>query len=210
MLIQGLDISRPSHACIKIINASGKVFYIDPFQLQTSERADYLFITHEHYDHCSVADIRKIIKPDTIIVTVPDCQSKVAGLPVKEVKLVKPGDSFKLPHCDVQVLPAYNLKSHFHLKDNQWVGFAIRIDGKVLYHVGDSDAIPELKNLKGIDVLFIPVSGHYVMSAEEAAQLVNFLKPKVAIPIHYGAIIGTKEDAERFKSLVQGTEVIIL
>ncbi len=210
MQIQGLEVSKPAHSCIKIITSSGKVIYFDPFQLQATERADYIFITHEHYDHCSVADIRKIIKSDTVIITVPDCQSKVAGLPIKEVKLVKPGDSFRLPHCDVQVVPAYNLKSQFHLKDNQWVGFVVRIDGKLIYHPGDSDVIPEMKNLRGLDIMFVPVSGHYVMSAQEAAQLVNLLKPKVAIPIHYGAIIGTQQDAETFKSLVQGSEVIIL
>jgi len=211
MNILDLEITRPAHACIKVITNTHHVIYFDPFNLTEGEKADYLFISHEHYDHCSVADIKKIIKPETIIITVPDCQSKLAGLPVKEVKLVKPGDAFKLPHCDVQVLPAYNINKHFHMKDNEWVGFAVRIDGKIIYHTGDTDVIPEMKNLKGIDILLVPVSGTYVMNAQEAAQLVNFLKPKVAIPIHYGSgVAGTQEDAEKFKSLVKDVNVIIL
>jgi L-ascorbate metabolism protein UlaG (beta-lactamase superfamily) len=209
MLVENLDIVRIAHSCFKI-TTNGKYIYFDPFQIQSGEKADYIFISHEHHDHCSIADIKKIIKPETIVITVPDCQSKLAGLPVKEVKLVKPGDSFRLPHCDVQVLPAYTVKTHFHHRDNYWVGFAVRIDGKIVYHTGDSDVIPEMKNLKGIDVMLVPVSGQIVMTAAEAAQLVNFLKPKVAIPMHYGAILGTQQDAELFKSLVQGSEVILL
>lgn len=209
MLIEGLDITRPAHACIKIISQTKRVFYFDPFQISHGEKADYIFITHEHYDHCSIADIRKIIKPETIIVTVPDCQSKIAGLPVKEVKLVKPGDQFKLPHCDVMVVPAYNVNKRFHLKENQWVGFIVRIDSKVMYHMGDTDIIPEMKSLSGIDIAFVPVSGMYVMSPQEAAQIINFLKPKIAIPIHYGAVIGTNEDAEKFRSLVSGTVILL-
>lgn len=210
MLIEGLDIARIAHSCIKIIS-SNKVIYFDPFQIQSGEKADLIFISHEHYDHCSVADIRKIIKPETVIITVADCQSKLAGLPVKGVQLVKPGDKFSVQGLDVVVVPAYNLSKHFHMKDNQWVGFVVRIDGKTIYHAGDSDVIMEMKSLVNLDVIFIPVSGHFTMNAKEAAQLINFLKPKVAIPIHYGAgVVGTQEDAEMFKSLVKNVNVIIL
>jgi len=210
MLIEGVDITRPSHASIKIITPAQHYIYIDPFQIQEGEKADYLFITHEHYDHCSIADIKKIIKPETIVITVPDCQSKLAGLPIKEVKLVKPGDYLHLPYTEVQVLPAYTVKTHFHHRDNQWVGFAIRINGKIYYYVGDSDVIPEMKNLQGIDVMFVPVAGQITMDAKEAAQLVNYLKPKITIPVGYGSVMGTQQDAEMFKSLVQGSNVILL
>jgi L-ascorbate metabolism protein UlaG (beta-lactamase superfamily) len=211
MNILGLEIQRIAHSCIKVITNSGRVIYFDPFKIESGEKADYIFISHEHYDHCSVVDIKKIIKPETIIITVPDCQSKLAGLPVKKVHLVKPGDAFRTEHFDAKVVPAYNISKHFHLKDNAWVGFVVRIDGKILYHVGDSDVVPEMRSLSGIDVMFVPVSGEFVMDSKQAANLVNAIKPKVAIPIHYGAgVVGTQQDAENFKSLVNGSQVIIL
>lgn len=210
MLIEGLEIQRIAHSCIKIIS-KGKVIYFDPFKIDSGEKADLIFISHEHYDHCSVADIRKIIKPETVIITVADCQSKLAGLLVKGVQLVKPGDKFSIQNIEVVVVPAYNLTKHFHMKDNQWVGFVVKIDGKTVYHAGDSDVVVEMKSLVNLDVIFIPVSGHFTMNAKEAAQLINFLKPKVAIPIHYGAgVVGTQQDADVFKSLVKNVNVIIL
>lgn len=211
MIYEGLNIKRNAHSSIKIVTPSQRVIYIDPFQIQDDEKADYILITHEHYDHCSVADIRKIIDKNTIIITVPDCQSKLAGMPVKAVKLVKPGDKFSTPHFDVAVVPAYNQRKNYHLKEHQWVGFILRINGKTLYHMGDSDVIAEMKSLVNLDVIFVPVSGQFTMDAKEAAQLINFLKPKVAIPMHYGAgVVGTLHDAEEFKSLVKGVNVVIL
>ena len=211
MIIEGLDITRTAHSSIRIVTSSRRVIYIDPFQVQENDKADYIFITHEHYDHCSIADIQKIIKPETIIITVPDCQSKLSGMRVKGIQLVKPGDKFSTPHFEVMVVPAYNQHSHFHMKDHQWVGFILKIDGKTLYHMGDSDVIAEMKSLINLNVIFIPVSGQFTMNAKEAAQLINFLKPKVAIPIHYGAgIVGTLHDAEEFKSLVKNVNVVLL
>lgn len=211
MLIENLEIQRVAHSCVKIITSSRKVIYIDPFQISSGEPADYIFITHQHYDHCSVADIKKIIKPETVVVSVPDCQSKLAGFKFKESRLVKPGDSGKLADLDFQAVPAYNLSKHFHLKEQQWVGFILRVDGKLLYHTGDSDIIPEMKNLTGLNVMFVPVSGDFVMTSSDAARIVNFLKPKVAIPIHYGTeVAGKQEDAEMFKKLVTESEVVIL
>lgn len=210
MIVENIDVTRIAHSCIKIITKNNKVIYFDPFQVQSGEKADYIFITHEHYDHCSIADIKKIITTNTIIITVPDCQSKLAGLPFKDMKLVKPGDHFKLNDLEVQVVPAYNTNNHFHMKENHWVGFVVRIDGKLVYHTGDTDVIPEMKNFKGIDVIFVPVSGTYVMNPKEAAELVNYLKPKTAVPIHYGAIVGSNQDAETFKSLLKDVNVVIL
>ncbi len=208
MLIENLEITRISHACFKII--TDKVIYFDPFQINEGEKADYIFVSHEHYDHCSIADIKKIIKPETIIITVPDCQSKLSGMPVKAVKLINPGDVFELNSLKVQVVPAYNIGKQFHPKEQLWVGFIVNIKGKLVYHTGDSDVIPEMKGLKGLDVMFIPVSGEFVMNAEEAANLVNLIKPKTAIPMHYGSgVVGTQEDADKFKSLAQ-VNVIIL
>jgi len=209
MIVENLEITRIAHACIKIVTSKQKVIYFDPYQVQ-EDKADYIFVTHEHYDHCSVADIKKIVKAETVIITVPDCQSKVAGLPIKDVKLVNPGDKLNIDDLEVQVVPAYNTNKHFHPKEQDWVGFVVKVDGKLVYHTGDSDNIPEMKKLTGLDVIFVPVSGTYVMDPTEAAEIINILKPKTAVPIHYGAgVAGTKEDAEKFKSLVHGNVVIL-
>lgn len=208
MLIEDLEITRISHACFKII--ANKVIYFDPFQITEEEKADYIFVSHPHYDHCSVSDIKKIIKPETVIITVADCQSKLAGLPVKDVKLINPNDKFNLDDLEVQVVPAYNIGKPFHPKEQNWVGFIVKINNKLVYHTGDSDVIPEMKKLINLDIILIPVSGEYVMNAEEAAILVNEIKPKTAIPMHYGSgVVGTQEDADKFKSLVQGNVVIL-
>ena len=106
------------NTAIEVITKANKFIYFDPFQIQSGEKADYIFISHEHYDHCSIADIRKIVKPETIVITVPDCQSKFSGITVKSVKLVNPGDHFKLDDLEIQVVPAYNTKGHFHMRDN--------------------------------------------------------------------------------------------
>ncbi|PIN86596.1 Zn-dependent hydrolase [Candidatus Woesearchaeota archaeon CG10_big_fil_rev_8_21_14_0_10_44_13] len=180
-----------------------KTIYIDPFKISGSEKADIILITHEHSDHCSIEDIKKIIKPETIIVTVPDCQSKLSGMEIANVTLVKPGNRLNIKGTLIETVPAYNLNKKFHPKENEWVGYIITINGKRIYHAGDTDYIPEMKNLKNIDIAMVPVSGTYVMSPSEAAMAVNDFRPKVAIPMHYGGIIGTKEDAEKFRSLAK-------
>ncbi|MFC1728373.1 MBL fold metallo-hydrolase [Nanoarchaeota archaeon] len=207
MNVLGLDLTHTGHAGFMI--KTDKVIYFDPYQIQTNEKADIIFISHEHYDHCSIADINNIIKPSTVIVTVPDCQSKLAGLPIANVTLVKPGDKLNIQGLAVEVVPAYNLNKQFHPFDNQWVGFVVTINGVRVYHAGDTDLIPEMRNLVDIGIALVPVSGEYVMTAQEAANAVNLFRPKVAIPMHYGAgVAGTKEDAEKFKSLAQ-VEVVL-
>jgi L-ascorbate metabolism protein UlaG (beta-lactamase superfamily) len=196
------------HAAFRI--SAGKIIYIDPFQLKDhSKTADIIFITHEHFDHCSVDDIAKLATPETIIVTVPDCQSKLSGLQFKDFVLVEPDKEYIVEGIKIQTIPAYNLDKDFHPKDNDWVGFIITIAGKRIYHAGDTDAIPEMNSLRDIDFALVPVSGKYVMTAEEAAKAVNRFKPKVAIPMHYGAIVGDSSDADKFKELCE-VEVRIL
>ena len=201
---EGVSIVKLAHDCFKI--KYKKVVYIDPFQIDVnSEKADLILISHEHYDHCNPPDIKKIATKNTIILTVADCQSKLSGLDVKSVTLVEPGNKVKLLDLTIEVVPAYNInkfrsfKIPFHPKENQWVGFVITINNKRIYHTGDTDKIPEMSNLKNIDVAFLPVSGTYVMTAIEAAEACKLINPKLAIPMHYGAIIGTLNDAETFK-----------
>ncbi len=197
MEIEGVNIEWLGHAGFKVKN--DRVIYTDPFRIEGGEKADLILLSHEHFDHCSVEDIKKIIKPETIIVTVPDCQSKLSGLEIANVTLVRPGDKVNVQGTEIEAVAAYNKDKQFHPKENEWVGFVFRVNGKRIYHAGDTDHIPEMNSLKDIDIALVPVCGTYVMTAEEAAEAVNSVRPKVAIPMHYGSVVGKKEDAERFR-----------
>ena len=210
---RGLKISWLGHDSFRIKN--GKTVIIDPFKLRpTSEKADILLITHEHYDHLSIDDIRKVVNENTTVVTIPAVKKELSSLKVKDVKVVKPGDKLKLGAVSIDVVPAYNLNKFrepgkvFHPKEDGKAGYIIGIKGVRIYHAGDTDAIPEMKGLKP-DVALLPVSGTYVMTPGEAAQAVKMVEPKLAIPMHYGVIVGSEQDAQKFKQLVT-VEVQIL
>lgn len=195
---EGISIDRINHDCFKI--KKDLVLYIDPYKVSAdAETADLVLITHNHYDHCSPGDVSRVSDNNTIIVTVADCQSKLSNLNVKNITLVEPGNKLEVKGLKVEVVPAYNTDKPFHPQDNKWVGFIIGIDGKRIYHTGDSDFIPEMKKLKDIDVALMPVSGKYVMTALEAVAACQHIKPKLAIPMHYGSIVGSEQDAKSFK-----------
>jgi L-ascorbate metabolism protein UlaG (beta-lactamase superfamily) len=191
------DIKWFGHSGFKILS-QGKVIYIDPFKLSSSEPADLILITHEHYDHCSGDDIAKIQRDDTQIVAAQECKPKLKG----DVRLVKPGDNLEVRGIKIEVVPAYNIGKDFHPKEDNKVGFVLDLEGERIYHAGDTDLIPEMNNIK-CDIAILPVSGTYVMTAEEAAQAADILNPKVAIPMHYGEIVGSLSDAQRFKELAK-------
>lgn len=206
-----------------------KVIYIDPWKLKDGEPADIILITHDHYDHCCPEDVQKILKPDTVIVTTPDAAAKFKG----NVKTVKPGDKLTVDGVPIEAVHAYNARKQFHPKKQMGVGYIVTVVKKRLmgvggafiheggepppvsfkeavriYHLGDTDFIPEMQNIKA-DIALVPVGGTYTMDAEEAAKAVNSFMPKVAIPMHWGEIVGSEKDAQRFKELAQ-CEVKIL
>jgi L-ascorbate metabolism protein UlaG (beta-lactamase superfamily) len=179
---------------------------IDPFQITTTRPADLILITHEHFDHCSPEDVAKIQRKATTIVTDAVSAKKLKG----DVRVVAPGDSLQVSGVDIQVGPAYNTNKDFHPKKAAMLSFVVSMDGVRYYHAGDTDYIPEMRELR-VDVAFLPVSGTYVMTAEEAIQAARAIKPGLAIPMHYGAIVGSEDDALRFKKALQGEiEVAIL
>jgi len=214
--IESLKISRICHSCFRL-EGSGKVIYIDPFRIENNGKADIIIITHQHFDHCSPPDIQKLIKPGTLIIIPPECQSKLAGMET-EFRLVEPGDNMEIDGIRLSIVPAYNTNKFirpmipFHPKEDGKIGVVIEIDGKRIYHAGDTDAIPEMNELKDIDVAMVPVGGTYTMDADEAADAVNnMIRPKAVIPMHYGSgVVGTKADAERFRSLVKDAFVKML
>lgn len=199
---KGLKISWLGHAGFRI--SDSKAVYIDPYQITGEGEADLLLITHEHFDHLSLDDVKKVVSEKTVVVTTPMAKPQLAGLRVKEVKTVKPGDRVDVEGVIVEAIPAYNLNKFrspgqvFHPKEDGKVGFVLTLQETKIYHAGDTDVVPEMSAIQP-DVALLPVSGTYVMTAKEAAEAVRLLKPKLAIPMHYGSIVGDLEDAEKFK-----------
>jgi L-ascorbate metabolism protein UlaG (beta-lactamase superfamily) len=193
------------HDTFKIIGE--KVIFTDPFKIKKKDAADIILITHDHYDHCSLEDIKKIQGPNTTIVATADCAKKLSG----SIKVVKPGDKINVSGIEIEAVPSYNTNKQFHTKDKGWVGYIFTISKQRIYIAGDTDYIPEMKTFKDIDIALLPVSGTYVMTAEEAVQAALDIKPKIAIPMHYGSIVGDKNDAKRFADALKGKiEVVIL
>lgn len=174
-----------------------KIIYVDPWKIRSgAPKADLILITHDHYDHFSKPDVDKIRKDSTSVVTIATVAASLKG----NVHVVKPGDSITVQGVGIQAVPAYNIGKQFHPKAAGYVGFVIQTGGHTIYIAGDSDLTPEMKSVRA-DVALLPVGGKYTMTAEEAAQAANAIQPKLAIPLHYGDIVGSKADAERFRSL---------
>ena len=182
------------------------VIYFDPYEINEGAAADIILISHEHFDHCSPGDVAKIQNDETVIVSDKASATKLKG----EVKTMEPGDRLSVKGVEVEAVPAYNLNKQFHPKNAGMLGFVVNIGGVRLYHAGDTDFIPEMNEIE-TDIALLPVSGTYVMTAAEAVEAALAIKPKVAIPMHYGAIVGDKSDAEHFRDRLAGKmEVVIL
>ena len=199
---------------------NSRIIYIDPYNIrEDSKKADVILLTHSHYDHCSIEDMNKIIKDGTRIVMTADCQSNIArfDVPIK-MEVIGPGQEINLLGMKISAVPSYNVDKHFHSKEEHWVGYLIKIGKVLIYHAGDSDLIPEMHKLtghkkRGVDfVALLPIGGRFTMSAEEAAEAAKIIKPTIAIPMHYGSIVGSQEDAEEFAELCKeyGIETKIL
>ena len=186
-----------------VINAE-KVIYIDPFRIkQNYENADIILITHDHYDHYSEEDIQKVKKEDTIIVIPEDLLENVQklGFVKDNIIVVKPNEKYTVENITIETIPAYNINKNFHPKENNWLGYILTIEDIKYYIAGDTDITDENKEVK-CDVALVPIGGTYTMDYKEAAELINFIKPKFAIPTHYGEIVGKKEDAIEFVKLI--------
>jgi L-ascorbate metabolism protein UlaG (beta-lactamase superfamily) len=196
------NITWLGHDAFKI--KDDKVIYIDPLELEDGEPADLILITHDHYDHCSPQDIAKILTDETEIITIAACAKKLGG----RVHRVKPGDRLTVKGVDIEVVSAYNTNKRFHPQGAGHVGFVVTVGGQRIYHAGDTDYIPGMQKIKA-DIALLPVCGVYVMTAEEAAKAAEAIQPKVAVPMHYGSMVGSAQDAQRFKKLCS-VEVQIL
>ena len=197
------NITVNIHSSIRIQDGD-RVIYIDPFRISgTQGDADFILITHDHYDHFSPEDIRKVANRDTILV-VPGIMmgkaSEVAGL-VGDIRMVKPEEIGDIGGLAYETVPAYNTGKAFHQKSAGWVGYILTVNDTRIYIAGDTDRTPESESVN-CDIAMIPIGGTFTMDAREAAELVNRIKPQVAIPIHYGSVAGSKGDEDVFRKLV--------
>ena len=202
---KNIEICMIAHASAKIKNKL--TIYIDPYagsEKDYDEKADIIFITHEHYDHCDPQKVKLIAKEDTtIIASKGECEDKLKEIESKKI-FVKEGEEFEVKGVKVRVVPAYNLNKPYHPR-GLGVGYIINIEGIKIYHTGDSDFIPEMRRLgrENIDIALLPISGTYVMNEEEAYELAVEIKPKLVIPIHYNYLKGLEKDPRKFKSMLE-------
>ncbi|MGA7277332.1 MAG: MBL fold metallo-hydrolase [Desulfocapsaceae bacterium] len=189
-----------------MIKADDKIVVIDPYQVALAEPADVLLITHAHYDHCSMKDIEKLQTDSTVIVTEPESARQLSG----DIRIMKPGDALEVNGIKIEAVAAYNTDKKFHPKEKNWLGFIVTLGGCRIYHAGDTDLIEEMADLH-VDIALLPVSGTYVMTAEEAVEAAKRIKPKIAIPMHYDSLVGSEVDAKTFaKGLEEICEVKII
>jgi len=212
MQIGNIEIEYKGHAGFLIIGG-GKNIYIDPYKLPAgagNEKADIVLLTHSHYDHCSIEDLSRIMKDGTVVICPADCSSKLTRLREKiDIRVMEPGQEIEVENIKVKVVPAYNVGKEFHPKNEYWNGYVLDVEGVKIYHAGDTDLIPEMQNLSDMNIglALLPVGGTYTMNADEAARAAILVKPKKAVPMHYGSIVGTREDAEKFVDLCKGEGV---
>lgn len=197
-----IEVVWLGHAGI-MIRCNARILYIDPWKVsRSSPQADIILLTHDHYDHYSPEDIALLKRDSTRV---------VAPMPAPEATdVIGPGGRLALGEVTVKAVPAYNIAKGFHPRANGWLGYVVEIGGRRIYHAGDTDRIPEMDGLN-VDLALIPVGGTYTMDARDAALAAEDIKAGVAIPIHFGDIVGTREDAERFvRSCPRPTHVLDL
>jgi L-ascorbate metabolism protein UlaG (beta-lactamase superfamily) len=189
------------HDSFRIVGS--KTIYIDPWKLSRgAPPADLILVTHEHSDHFDKGDIASISGPHTVVVAPAEVTSQLPGA---QTRTIAPGESLEVAGVTVRAVPAYNLNKYadaatgrlFHPKEDGKVGYVLEVDGRTIYHSGDTDNIPEMSEID-VDVALLPVSGTYVMTVDEALEACRRLKAKTVVPMHYATIVGTLDDARRF------------
>ena len=196
-------ISHMKQSTIKLKGSS--TVYFDPYDIAGEPMdADVIFISHSHYDHFSIGDIRKIMKKDTILVLPEECVKDASKAGMTNITAVLPSGNYEAAGLRFSTVPAYNIRKLFHKKRNRWVGYVVNINDAKYYFAGDTDCIPEMNNIEA-DVAFLPVGGTYTMNWREAVDAANMINPKIAVPIHFKDIVGTVDDAVNFTKGIHST-----
>ncbi len=210
---EGVKITWTGHDGFRLEHDDLKI-HIDPFKLAKPQPVDIIIATHQHFDHCSPEDIPKIATSDTVLVGPPICSDGFNKITAEETVFLKPGEKREIKGITIEAIPAYNINKFrepdklFHPKEEEHIGVIVTIGGVRFYHAGDTDGIPEMKNVD-VDVAFLPVSGTYVMTADEALEAEKLVNSKLVIPMHFGTIVGSEKDAEYFKEKASGKVQIL-
>jgi L-ascorbate metabolism protein UlaG (beta-lactamase superfamily) len=212
-LSQVTDFARSIHwlgqATVKIIY-KGQTIYIDPYQLKSADKADLILITHDHADHLSLPDIKKIAGKDTRFIVAINCEDKLKKEGYPNVRSVSPGESVEISGLKIKAVPAYNLIKQYHKKTSNYLGFVVDFNGISVYHTGDTERIPEMKDIT-CDIILLPLGQTYTMnSVEEAVEVVLDTKAMVVIPIHWGLYEGSENDAVKFAELLNKRNITVL
>jgi L-ascorbate metabolism protein UlaG (beta-lactamase superfamily) len=190
------------HASVMV--RGSRTVYVDPWEVAATQPADVILITHDHYDHLSPPDVDRLAGERTAIVAPASCKAKLA----RPITVVEPGARVTANGVEVEVVASYNPAKQFHPRKSGNVGYVFTVDGVRYYHAGDTDAIPEMKDVRA-DVAFLPVGGTYTMDAAEAAQAASTMQVRVAVPMHYAKIVGSVDDAKRFAKLARVPVVVL-
>lgn len=193
------DILVIKHSCIRLTAADGAGrIYFDPFHVgDMPQDGDVIFVTHDHHDHFSPEDIRRVMKPGAKLVMPASTAvlAKEAGF--TDIVIAVPGESGTVCGIPFEAVPAYNVGKAFHTQDKGWVGYVVTLDGLRYYVAGDTDENPDNRKVR-CDAALLPVGGKYTMNGPEAAAFAGRLAPQLAIPTHWGDIVGSRADAEAF------------
>jgi L-ascorbate metabolism protein UlaG (beta-lactamase superfamily) len=193
-LLNGVSLLKQSTIRIQ----GNKTIYFDPMGIDGEPKdADVIFISHSHGDHFSIDDIKKLAKDNTVFIIPGDCVKQVVDAGFTNIVTVSPSKSYEVDGLKFSTVPAYNIDKDFHRKDSNWLGFIVNVNGISYYFAGDTDNIPEMKDIKA-SVVFLPVGGTYTMTSSEAVEAANIMNPLFAVPMHYQDVVGTKEDAQNF------------
>ncbi len=194
-----MQIEVLNHASIKI--TSDKIYYFDPYKIDKKMNdADYIFITHDHYDHFDYSSIKNVINESTMLI-VPACLEEKVKEITNNYTIVYPSCNYEIATLHFDTVPSYNIGKSFHLKEMNYIGYIVNIKNNKVYVMGDTDVIDEIKDIS-CDICFVPIGGTYTMNYKEASNYINMIKPKEVIPIHYGSIVGNKDLGLKFSELV--------
>lgn len=201
------NITVNTQSSIRI--AGSKILYFDPYLIRDAVHdADFIFITHEHYDHFEPDSIAKIKKDDTLLIVPESMQKKVlseAGIAEENCLFYQPGETHETGGIMIETVPAYNKLKPFHTKGKRWQGYVVEMDGVRYYVSGDTDVNEDIKKVR-CDVALIPIGGFYTMDGKQAAEYIAQIRPKAVIPTHYGSIVGNKADGQEFQGMLEGLD----
>lgn len=201
------------HSCIRIVSDAGTVIYFDPYKVDAEPHdADYVLVTHAHYDHFSPEDIARVAKGTTELVAPATMKGEAPQAGCASVHLMQAGEGIELADISVVAVPAYNVEPErlgFHPQGNAWIGYIVTVDGARIYIAGDTDSNPDTLRVD-CDIALVPIGGTYTMDPQQAARFINAIKPRIVIPTHYGSIVGSKDDPHTFAALVDSDIKVVL